>query len=515
MQGSIGAEKAASTVRDAKLALRAAWYDAVLSLTEGCEDWASPFAEQAMLMKADVLGRRDRVNALEYLTSIEDLFDSVEGRFERDLAAGFLHYRLNDFDTGDARYDAARKLAGAVTDGEKTLAFHQLRCAFMRRECNLDAPEFALAFSHPDPHIVTLTHNYRGWYHAALGDLRGQIAECRKALAVKPRADEPYDVQLRAKNVYTLALIAFEIADGESVSVAREVADTIAWTPDLDVEHFNTLRWFGWDSFMRGRPGAAQWSFKDARAVAPSVHWQVMAHLDRSYVARIAKNEAWALDELNQADRLARDTRWELAAGEERQVLPVLATLFARVDPVRAQRYAAIYGSIGAAKGVDPMLGMVKDPRVWAFARYAQGLIDLTLGRPDMAVPAIAAALEKFEAVDYHFRSTLAAGMLYEATGEQRWREASIAHANQYPNCPLATFADDAVAREEVMPRTLSPFQKQIVRALINGADVSELSRRFSRSLYTIERQVSEVYSAFDVRTRGELLDVAQARGLA
>jgi DNA-binding NarL/FixJ family response regulator len=65
------------------------------------------------------------------------------------------------------------------------------------------------------------------------------------------------------------------------------------------------------------------------------------------------------------------------------------------------------------------------------------------------------------------------------------------------------------------MPRTLSPLQRQIARALWSGAELMELSRRFSRSLYTIERQVADVYAAFEVRSRGELLEVAQTRGLA
>jgi hypothetical protein len=515
VQGSIDAEKAADTVRDARLAVRAAWYDAALSLTSGCEDWPEPYAEQAILVKAEVLGRTDQVAALEYLAGVDDLFVSDEGRFGRALAVAQAHYRLNDFDAGDACYVSARALAVAVPNGEQTLAYHLLRRGYLRREGDLAAPEFAIAFSHPDPNYIALTHNIRGWYHAIAGDFLGQIVECRAALAVQPSGGEPLDAHLRARTIYTLAVVAFETADGQGVTVARTAADALAWTPHLATEQFGALRFFGWDAFMRGQPGQAQWAFKDARTVAPSVPWQVMAHLDRAYVARIARNEAWSLDELAEADRLARDVRWESAVGEERAVLPVLATLLARVDAVRAQRYAAIYGSIGGADALDPMLSMAKDPRSWAFVRYAQGLIDLTQGRADVAIPAITSAYDKFAAVGYEFRSTLAAGMLFEATGEQRWRDASISHAKRYPNCPLATFADDVVAREAAMPKALSPFQRQLARALVGGAELAELSKRFSRSLYTIERQVSEVYAAFDVRSRGELLDVAQVRGLA
>jgi DNA-binding CsgD family transcriptional regulator len=511
---SIDVGTAAQTLHEARLALRAAWYDTALSLLDGCEDWPTAQAERAALTKAEVLGRRDPVAALEYLTGVEDLFTSVEGRFGRDVEAGWLYSRTQSLEAGESRYAAARKLAGDVPAGESTLAHHAIRVRWLRRDCDVGAPEFALAFAHPDPHVVASTYNYRGWFHSYNGDYRAQIADCRSSLAVEVGADEPHDAHLRAKNVYTLAQISFEIAHGDGVAAARVAAETLAWTPDLDVEHFGAVRFFGWDSFMRGQPGPAQWSFKEARAVAPSVPWQIMSHLDRAYVARISKNDAWSLDELAEADRLARDVRWETAVGEERQVLPVLATLYARVDAVRAQRYAAIYGSIGSSKNADPLLAIAKDPKSVALTRYAQGLIELALGRRDTGVPALAAAYDTLGAAGYHYRATLAAGMLYEATGEQKWREASVTHAKHYPDCPLATFADEAAARDEAMPRVLSPLQQQIARALVSGAELAELSRRFSRSLYTIERQVADVFAAFEVRSRAELLEVAQARGL-
>jgi DNA-binding NarL/FixJ family response regulator len=65
------------------------------------------------------------------------------------------------------------------------------------------------------------------------------------------------------------------------------------------------------------------------------------------------------------------------------------------------------------------------------------------------------------------------------------------------------------------MPEQLSPFQRQIARAVWGGADLSELSRRFSRSIYRIERQIETVYAAFGVSSRNALLDAARSRGLA
>ncbi|MEA2786825.1 MAG: hypothetical protein QOF71_2929, partial [Candidatus Eremiobacteraeota bacterium] len=56
----------ADSLRDARVALRAALYDAALELLEGCEDWPAEFAEQAITIKAETLGRRDPVGAVTY-----------------------------------------------------------------------------------------------------------------------------------------------------------------------------------------------------------------------------------------------------------------------------------------------------------------------------------------------------------------------------------------------------------------------------------------------------------------
>jgi DNA-binding NarL/FixJ family response regulator len=73
---------------------------------------------------------------------------------------------------------------------------------------------------------------------------------------------------------------------------------------------------------------------------------------------------------------------------------------------------------------------------------------------------------------------------------------------------------EEAVTREDAMPAQLSPLQKQIARALCAGADAAELSRRFSRSMFTIERQISAVLDAFGVTSKSALLHEARRRRL-
>ena len=502
------------SVRDARVALRSARYDAALELLEGCEEWPAPDAERGVLLKTETLARRDPVAALHYLTGRDDVFSSVEGRFEREVETGRLFAAVRDFDSAAVRYATARTLADAVEHGAATIAYHDVRMRWYRRDCDPEAPEVALALTHPDPSIVAAVYSHRAWLHAGRGEYRAQIADLRAALGVASATGEPVDVYTRAVTLQALARIAFETADESAIHAARAWFDAIPWTPDVALYRFETLRALGWDAFMRGRSGQAQWLFKDARAVAPSTAWRAMAHLDRAYVARIARNEAWALEELGEADRLAHEVRWESTFGEERQALVVLAVLHAPVDAGRAPRYASLYSQVGV-ENVDPRLAIAGDRRQRAAARYAQGLIDMTLGRPDAAVAALLEAYGIYDTAGHHYRATLAAAALAEVTGEAHWRDLSVAHASRYPDCPLAAVADDAVTREEAMPRPLSPLQRQIARALFAGADASELSYRFSRSMYTVERHIAVVFDAFGVHSRGELAAVARSRGLA
>lgn len=516
MQKTTGGPSVADLLREARFALRAAHYDAALELLAECEDWEPELAEQAILIKAETIGQRDPVKAVEYLTTVEDIASTPAGRFSFAIQAGRSFAMVRNLAEAESRYAEARALVHAHPDGVPTMAFHDVRMRWYRRDPDVDAPEFKVALTHPDPSVVAAVYGYRAWLHAMRANYDAHVADLIKAVSFATvKAPEPVDVQTLACYTQALAQVGFETANAEAIAAARTASDAIAWTPDVQTLHYLTTRALGWDDFIRGRLAQAQWAFKDARVLAPTHAWRVMSHLDRAFVARSAGNEAWAIEELAEADRLARDVRWEAAnLDESRQVLVMLAVLHAPIDAVRAQRYAATYSAIGV-ENLKPTFALNGDRRALGFARYAQGRIDQTLGRRDAAVSALTEAYEIFRSASFHYRATLAASALAELTGEERWRETAHEHARSYPDCPLAAMVDEAVSREEAMPRQLSPLQRQIARAIWSGADVKQISERFSRSLYTIERQVAAVYEAFGVSSRPALLQAAHGLGLA
>ena len=87
-------------------------------------------------------------------------------------------------------------------------------------------------------------------------------------------------------------------------------------------------------------------------------------------------------------------------------------------------------------------------------------------------------------------------------------------HASRYPGCPIGITAAHGDDRVDPVYQALTPLQRQIARAHWSGADAVALSGQFSRSRYTIERQLAAIYEAFGVGSAGTLRDAAVRRGL-
>ena len=506
MLATIDPRRAAETVREAALAVRSAWYEAALDLLEGCPDWPAPYAGHGVLLKAEILGKRSAPDALAFLSGMADLYaGDAKERFAYEVAMGKAFANARDFASAEVRYRVAEPLARHAEHGTHTLAYHRSRLLWMSGRFDPAAPEVERSVAHPDPNAAAAALAVRAWHHGSLGEFGAQISDFRRALAkMDVPADLPVDVSTLAVTCHSLARLAFETADGAAIEDARIAFERIAWSPGVAVDRFQTLRSLGWDAFMRGHPGRAQWLFKDARDAAPSDAWRVMGHLDRAFVARIARNEPWAVEELAAADLLAHDVRWESTFGEERLALVTLAILLAHSNPSRAQRYAAMWSQLGT-ENVNPTLALAQDRRGHGFARYAQGRIDQMLGNVEAASAALQTSYELFDAIGYHFQSAIAAMALEELTNDAGWRERAVRHSRAYPDCPLLSIAQ--TPPHDPFPADVTALGRQLARAYAEGATTDELSRRFSRSRYTIDVQLSGLARAFGVGSNEALLD--------
>ncbi len=157
------------------------------------------------------------------------------------------------------------------------------------------------------------------------------------------------------------------------------------------------------------------------------------------------------------------------------------------------------------------MLSLAQDRRAIGFEKYALGRVQQVLGNEGMALKALEAAYEIFEAAEYHFRAALAATAIFEGTADARWKEKALRHAAVFPHSPISAMLQSH-SEPTIAPllRSLTPMQRQLTFALSEGLELAELSRRFSRSAYTLNKQVEVVFTHLGVTNRRALRNALQ-----
>jgi DNA-binding NarL/FixJ family response regulator len=192
----------------------------------------------------------------------------------------------------------------------------------------------------------------------------------------------------------------------------------------------------------------------------------------------------------------------------------MLATLFAPTDMARAQHYVSLYMQLGK-EGISPNVALANDRRAAAFEKYAMGRVQQVIGNDKLAIATLQEAYDIFSAAGYRFRAALTAFALFEVTADGRWIERARADAAIYPNSALYRRVVQQPAEPVALPlRDLTPLQRQIVYALCEGLELGELSKRFSRSAFTLERHVEAIYKHFGLKNRAGLRDCMQAWNL-
>jgi tetratricopeptide (TPR) repeat protein len=502
------------TIDEARELLRTARYDAVFARLEGCEGWPSPLCEQGIILRAEALVRRDPTLALELLARLNDLFRTPEGRYEYYLTSGRAHAASRDFATAASMFDIA---AGIDAEHElrraAELAHQRARLLWFTGHFEPDHRDVTLALQNTDPGARMATLVVRGWMRAELGDYGAQIADFRAAIALARKHPERMEAHTLARAVHSLLRIGSELGDAEAVADGEALFETFDWTPDLGSQQFLCLRALAWHAFLSGDSARAQWLLRDSKNVAPNDAWRVMAHADRAYVARMNRNELWAREEVSYARALAEGVSWASTHDEERQVLVTLAVLYAPIDMGQAQRFVSTYMRIGV-QSVDPTLALGRDKRAEAFAQYASGSLQQVLGNTTAAEKAFQNAYDVFSEAQHHFRAALAAHGLAEVTQASIWEERARRHAAHFPKSAFYEFLAERISRPAApWIDGLTPMRRQLALAVCEGLDMTTLSQRFSRSEFTIKREIHALFDTFGVNSRDALRRMLEQRG--
>lgn len=510
-----GTQAAELLERAVEAHLRARRDDALDALA-GCAEWPAPHNESGMLLRAEVLTAADAITGLQELAAHADEFTSPDARLGYLIASARAYMKARNFDAAEAMLDSAQAAQrGNNAERRAQLAYARARLQWNRREYDPDSAELAPALKAADPALRCDALNLRAWMHAGLEDYRSQLRDLLGCVRLYEEHGYRCGLTTVAQSLQSILALAWEMHDPEAAREAEAAFETIEWTPELQLYRFLCLRSLAWHAFLQGDSARAQWLFKDSKDDAPTPAWKVMAHVDRAYVARINLNEPWAAEELHEAHLLARTVEWHATRHEERMALITLAVLFAPNDLGHAQRYVSTFIELGA-NNMHPSIEASHEPRrSIAHQKYAAGRVQSMLGNTALAVRSLEEAYEIFAQIEHDFRAALAAQALHELTGNERWLQNARAHAVKFPRSAFAQRLNENGKRtKDGEVQGLTGTQRQIAIAHCQGIDVPELSRRFSRSAFTIQKQLDAVYAAFGVRSRAALRDELHRRGV-
>jgi DNA-binding CsgD family transcriptional regulator len=497
---------AAERIAQARTLRQAARYSEALSLLSGSHDWPAPHDEAGTLLRGHILSRIDPIAALAVLAQGQDLFRSDHGRFGYYVASMRAYIGTRNFDAAAGMGEMAELLVHSVPEAQRCLLWHlnaQLRICLERYDPADD--DIVRLLESTDANGRFLGNVMRAYMYAGLAQFDKQADYLKAALAVATSHPGACDPGIIALQVHALLRIGLETGNTPATSAATDAYEWLPWSADLDDLKFLCVRALAWDAFLRGESAQAQWLLKDSKHLAGSAAWKVMAHLDRAYIARMNGNEHWAAEELVSARTIATVVEWGATNDEERQALVMLAIMLSPSDAAQAQHYVSLYLQLGR-ENVNPVLAVVNDQRAIAFEAYALGRVQQVLGNDPLAIRSFRKAYAIFDRAGYHFRAALAAIGLLETTGEPEWLDIARRHSDAFPHSSLrATLYRQTAAQENAGLRELTPMQRQIAFALCEGLDLAEMSQRFSRSAFTLERHVETIYDRLGVKTRTAL----------
>ena len=115
-------------------------------------------------------------------------------------------------------------------------------------------------------------------------------------------------------------------------------------------------------------------------------------------------------------------------------------------------------------------------------------------------------AFDVFAQIRHPYRAALAAAALYELTEDGQWLDKARSQAAHFSKSPLYRKLSelDHVEEQRVLSG-LTPMQRQIAIALSQGAELDALSQQFSRSTFTLEKQIEIIFAALGVQSRHAL----------
>ena len=384
-----------------------------------------------------------------------------------------------------------------------------------RREDLIEAEALLGACTSTDPNLAARVKFGRSWVRWSRGKTAEQAALLIEALELLQRAAMA-DVGLMAQCAFSLAVITREYHIPRCTAVVADALETIAWTNDLRMEHFQTLRASAWSQALQGAYIPAIRQLQAARDIAPSAYFEVLSRFDRAMVSRIAGERASFEAEALGAAELALALDWTLPSGEESTALLVGAELLSGID---AELAATLLKRCEEARPhVSHAMATRHDPKIVALASLAAASIAGARNDTNALRRAAKTAFDIYDGLGVQWRAAWCALLLYRAGCGDEWLSIARANVADYPRSfiasELARFDGQRSRVKSVIDagkRELTARQREIFGLLMDGLSIDDIATQLICSRNTVRIHVGAIYRKFGVRNRIELLTQAPA----
>jgi len=264
----------------------------------------------------------------------------------------------------------------------------------------------------------------------------------------------------------------------------------------------------------RGRTREALVWIAQAEDAAPSAATRLFALCRRAEIFRGAGERFAHGDLVARLRGIANTIADDEISGDERNALLVLAAEL------------AVFGDVVAARGMlkrhrrlappSPMWSLMNDPREEAAIVDAEAVVARAGGDIARARDLFRRAFELYRRVGYERRALLAAGRLYELTGQTYLRDYVDQVVRKLgASSPLRSIVltvDPGTA--DPIVSALSPTERAVLALLCEGLSTAAIAAARGRSKQTIRNTISRILIAFGLPDRQALLRECVRRGL-
>lgn len=353
---------------------------------------------------------------------------------------------------------------------------------------------------------------YRGWIACARSKYALAADYFKLALEHLDQCRH-HDRYMEANCAQILGALAIERLDYETWSVVRERRAKIDWSAEgvQRPRFWLTMAAATFAFEMEGDELAAVTEARNAEMIAPTPAARVEA------LCRRAATVARAEERLSQHDHTA-------AAYDLFQTLdPKRFEDYDRLVPLILAKELALVGRTDEARRVfalykerpltSPLFAMTGDPTRYANEKLIEGLIAEGSDERAHAHRAYLESFLMFRRIGFTWRAVHAALRL----GWLRNERTMFDYADQATcHLPAQSWLRQQVARvpTDMVLRSLQPAQRDVLQLLCTGKMTDEIAAARGVSAGHVKNTVSDIYKAFRVRNRAELLSELLKRGV-